>query len=324
MAAHSVTRDPTLSMAARLVWTILDGRQGNSARVRVRLATLADDLGAPLSTTRRALDELRARGLITRTRTGAANWWSVDNPARVRAVDSQSAHQRTIRVLTGEHSTKQELLRDKQASKHAAAKVPVAAPAPAPAAAADPPRQTDRPARVAPAAPTLPAAPPMADALAVETYRDLLPRHLRPKATATVARHIGLALVNGWTVTDLAAATTEEIPNPNVRPALTVSVLGDLAQQPAREQTPTTSTTSTRGPWCGNCDDDRTRRVELDDGRVARCPECHPLRDNLDLQQAAAARAEAQGIPLADPMAGLGELVALVSAQQLRQATRAT
>lgn len=30
-------------------------------------------------------------------------------------------------------------------------------------------------------------------------------------------------------------------------------------------------------PWCRSCDE-RTRQIELDDGRPARCPRCHPLR----------------------------------------------
>lgn len=30
-------------------------------------------------------------------------------------------------------------------------------------------------------------------------------------------------------------------------------------------------------PWCGECDE-HTRQVERDDGRVARCSRCHPLR----------------------------------------------
>ncbi|WP_189257330.1 hypothetical protein [Lentzea flava] len=33
----------------------------------------------------------------------------------------------------------------------------------------------------------------------------------------------------------------------------------------------------TRTRWCGTCDE-RTRQVELDDGRPARCPQCHPRR----------------------------------------------
>jgi hypothetical protein len=33
-------------------------------------------------------------------------------------------------------------------------------------------------------------------------------------------------------------------------------------------------------PHCGLCDP-ATRHVELDDGRVSRCPRCHPLQDQL-------------------------------------------
>ena len=31
-----------------------------------------------------------------------------------------------------------------------------------------------------------------------------------------------------------------------------------------------------RPPWCGQCSDDKTRRVDLDDGRVSRCGTCNP------------------------------------------------
>jgi len=29
-------------------------------------------------------------------------------------------------------------------------------------------------------------------------------------------------------------------------------------------------------PWCGQCQSDDYRWVELDDGRAAHCPRCHP------------------------------------------------
>lgn len=35
--------------------------------------------------------------------------------------------------------------------------------------------------------------------------------------------------------------------------------------------------TSGKPIWCGTCDE-RTRHVELADGRAARCQQCHPLR----------------------------------------------
>ncbi|WP_154674224.1 hypothetical protein [Nakamurella lactea] len=34
---------------------------------------------------------------------------------------------------------------------------------------------------------------------------------------------------------------------------------------------------SRRLPWCGTCDDERTRHIRLEDGRMGRCPRCHPL-----------------------------------------------
>lgn len=31
-------------------------------------------------------------------------------------------------------------------------------------------------------------------------------------------------------------------------------------------------------PWCGECSDENRRQVRRDDGRLERCPACHPLR----------------------------------------------
>jgi len=51
---------------------------------------------------------------------------------------------------------------------------------------------------------------------------------------------------------------------------------GDLAPMLA-EVRAAASATVRLPEWCGDCDS-RTRQVELDDGRPARCPRCHPLR----------------------------------------------
>lgn len=37
--------------------------------------------------------------------------------------------------------------------------------------------------------------------------------------------------------------------------------------------------------WCGECDQD-TRQIEQDDGRVARCPACHPLHATANEEDA--------------------------------------
>jgi len=43
------------------------------------------------------------------------------------------------------------------------------------------------------------------------------------------------------------------------------------AGEPAAARKP-----AARPPWCGTCDE-RTRLTELDDGRMARCSQCHPI-----------------------------------------------
>lgn len=50
------------------------------------------------------------------------------------------------------------------------------------------------------------------------------------------------------------------------------------AAPPADADAPHTAPANgrTSPPWCGDCDDD-TRLREQDDGRVIRCPTCHPL-----------------------------------------------
>lgn len=50
--------------------------------------------------------------------------------------------------------------------------------------------------------------------------------------------------------------------------------LADITGTPAPPDSPGRPS---RPPWCGDCDP-RTRLAELDDGRIRRCPACHPLR----------------------------------------------
>ena len=55
-----------------------------------------------------------------------------------------------------------------------------------------------------------------------------------------------------------------------------VAAVMDAAQHPEP-----TEPADRRPPWCGQCDSENTRFVELDDGRVAKCPNCHPLREEV-------------------------------------------
>jgi hypothetical protein len=50
----------------------------------------------------------------------------------------------------------------------------------------------------------------------------------------------------------------------------------------------------TRRPWCGSCDE-ATRQVEQDDGRVARCPRCHPNSKSGARSARTSIRPSAQG-----------------------------
>lgn len=82
---NGVLRDPALSMAARLLFAVLDGRRAANSRdrgIRVGAATLAADLGVSESTVKRAAAELTEAGWLERRRTGRTNSWRLTNPAR--------------------------------------------------------------------------------------------------------------------------------------------------------------------------------------------------------------------------------------------------
>lgn len=56
---------------------------------------------------------------------------------------------------------------------------------------------------------------------------------------------------------------------------------GDAAELVAKARaqlTPAAGMTASRAkpPWCGKCSNERTRQVDLPDGRVGRCPDCNP------------------------------------------------
>lgn len=82
VAPNVVLRDGRLSVTARLLYAILDGRQTSSASVRVGLATLAADMGVSDDTVSRAAAELEAVGYLSRTRTGRTSRYAIRNPYR--------------------------------------------------------------------------------------------------------------------------------------------------------------------------------------------------------------------------------------------------
>ena len=90
---NSVLRDASLSVTARLLYSVLDGRRADRGQ-RVSLSVLAADLGVSESTVRRAAGELEGQGLLKRSRTGRTNSWRLTNPVRTagnRIVEQHAA-----------------------------------------------------------------------------------------------------------------------------------------------------------------------------------------------------------------------------------------
>lgn len=107
IAPSQVIRDATLSRDARLLYVLLDGRQGAAGRVRVLISTLAADLGASDKSVRRWLAELRDAGLIVTVSTGRSLLVRVANGSRLSTVEPRSVSRgRSDRSpATGQQST---------------------------------------------------------------------------------------------------------------------------------------------------------------------------------------------------------------------------
>lgn len=105
MPPVSVLSDGRLSRDARLLYAVLDGRQGQAASVRVRISTLATDLGASGASVRRWMDELRAVGLLVTRQTGRSSILAVVNVSRMAsAARVLRDEQADPRVLTSDRS----------------------------------------------------------------------------------------------------------------------------------------------------------------------------------------------------------------------------
>lgn len=94
---NGLLRDGRLSLTARMLYAVLDGRRAGNNRdrgIRVGLAVLAADLGVSDSTTRRAAAELEEAGWLERRRTGRTSSWRLANP--IRTPRRMAALQRTL------------------------------------------------------------------------------------------------------------------------------------------------------------------------------------------------------------------------------------
>lgn len=105
MPPVSVLSDGRLSRDARLLYAVLDGRQGRAASVRVRISTLATDLGASDKSIRRWMDELRAIGLLVTRQTGRSSITTVINVSRMAsAARSATGDRSEPRSVTADRS----------------------------------------------------------------------------------------------------------------------------------------------------------------------------------------------------------------------------
>lgn len=96
IAPHEVIRDPSLSRDARLLYVDLDGRQGSGGPFRVRVETLAAEMGASDKSVRRWLDELRDRGLVVTRQTGRSLILHVHNSERRSVTRDRSVDPRSV------------------------------------------------------------------------------------------------------------------------------------------------------------------------------------------------------------------------------------
>jgi len=270
MVPRAVVTDASLSITARLLFTVLDSRQGTNDYARVGRQALADDLGVSVATVKRALNELVEAGLIVREATGRTNSYTVVNLSRNgRLEQSVKAHEkatRKARRVTSEPSDGSLVTRLQ--SKNSLIKNKASTTAP-PKASEGPPAEV----AVAAAGDHEKKQKPSVEPFLVERFLASLPDPLRPKETQTVAEAVGQSAQRGWEPELLAARIAEEIPNRNAGPGLAVSLLRQFCQQPPAEFFGRVQ----REPWCGLCDE-YSRLRETAQGAVERCTACHPLR----------------------------------------------
>jgi len=216
-APHSIARDNTLTPLERLLWIILEGRQGQHQHVRVGLKVLARDLGVSTRTVITLMKSIQAEGLITVKKTGRTNYYTVLKP-------TPSGSRLHSRGEVGFTSTEQEVMRKKKAKQ-------------VPALTTE-----DTPTRLNKSreslSPTGTALTPMrADMLLLS-----LPAQQRPALTNRTLRVFEKLFDMGYSEPEVLAHLKETITNPKARAGLTVETLEALAQIPHRESNTATET----------------------------------------------------------------------------------
>lgn len=117
-----------------------------------------------------------------------------------------------------------------------------------------------------------PAVPTDADPFA--RFAGLLPRGTTLRRTVAAADALALARSNGWTIEELAAECGKNLAGAADRGAVVLTRLRQATRRPPPEHPDATDGHWVQPlPWCGYCDNPRTRWVETAGGLV-RCPRC--------------------------------------------------
>lgn len=86
---------------------------------------------------------------------------------------------------------------------------------------------------------------------------------------------LSLGWLPGQVVREVAEPTWHNVVHSG---AVLVKRLEELRALPAPSAP--SSQESSKPPWCGQCEE-RTRQIETEDGRMTRCPQCHPMASGV-------------------------------------------
>ena len=231
----ALIKNPDLSDRALRLWLLLDERQGNAAKMRVKSETLMDDLGWSRPTVTRARSELIKAGLLHTKHSGRSLiYWTV-NIARNRrrvlksgAADESNLTQQSPKCVKSDAADESNLTQlqsntslgiEKQASNSGDRE--------------ESPRTTA--AAAGSARPASAGSPPLEAAVVRPESADfantfLKVCHVNLDRNNTVMTTLERARLNGWSPHGLAHAVRDQISNPNAGSGVVVKVMKELAQ----------------------------------------------------------------------------------------------
>jgi uncharacterized protein YbdZ (MbtH family) len=227
---HSISRDPSLTMQARALWSILKSRQAQESRRRVRLVTLMQDTGTSKRSVQKWLTELKEAGLLEIKITGRASYYT----ALEKCETCKVVH---VRGAAECMSTKQETLRKKKAGQP-----PIGLTLACFDSSPYESQSTTAPRRkqgenLQPAAADF-------HSLEIELFLNTAGQHFPqiPEVTRKVSEALGTLFGMGWQSPGLIAELQKSITNPQAGAGLFVTELERLAAIPRQESYTATHT----------------------------------------------------------------------------------